>query len=254
MIALEEYLPESIFAIAVVFFRLGAAFMLMPGFSEMYILPQIRLLLALCISFVIAPVIAPLLPAMPTSIPSLVLLILQETLIGIFFGAIAAILITSTHSAGNFISMMSGLATAQYFDPAQGGQTTAIGRFLLLVVLTVLFSLDMHHLMIEGIFQSFAVFPPDGAVSVGDLNQHIARTVSDSFMVAFKLASPFIVGGILIYLASGILSRLMPTMQVFFVLLPVQIILSFALLLIMLLPITIWLMSYFENGIMGIVD
>ena len=60
---LGQVLPAEIFAILLIFVRVGAAMMLLPGYAEPYVLPRIRLLLALMISLAVSPVLAK--PAFP---------------------------------------------------------------------------------------------------------------------------------------------------------------------------------------------
>ncbi len=63
---LDQLLPNDLFSIALVFMRIGAAMMLLPGFGESYVTPKIRLIIALALSLVVAPVVSASLPPMPS--------------------------------------------------------------------------------------------------------------------------------------------------------------------------------------------
>ena len=82
---------------------------------------------------------------------------------------------------------------------------------------------------------------------LGDIAQSISRLVSDVFNVAVKLASPLIAVGMLLYLGAGVLARLMPNMQVFFVLIPAQIHISFVIMMTVIPGIFLWYLDFFEQ-------
>ncbi len=68
----------------------------------------------------------------------------------------------------------------------------------------------------------------------GDVARHITQVVTSAFRIGVQLAAPFLAFGLLFNLGLGILSRLMPQMQVFFVGLPLSILLGLLLLLLVL--------------------
>ena len=78
---LATLLPAEIFAVLLVFVRIGAAVMLMPGVGDPYVTPRVRLLLAAFIAIVVTPVVAPGLPAMPDSPVTFALLLIGEIVV-----------------------------------------------------------------------------------------------------------------------------------------------------------------------------
>ncbi len=87
------------------------------------------------------------------------------------------------------------------------------------------------------------------AIARGSMAELMVRAVAASFAVAVKIATPFIVLTMLIYVAMGVLSRLMPQVQVFLLALPVQILLSLILLMIMGSALFMTWVAFYENSL-----
>lgn len=248
---LEQFLVTELFAFLLVFTRLGAAIMLLPGIGEAYVSPRVRLILALMVGLVITPVAQPLMPPIPGSPLGLTVLLGAEITIGVFLGMLSRILISAMHTAGMIIAFQSGLAAAMMFDINAGTQGSPFGNLLSIGAVTMLFALDLHHLMLTGVADSYTLFAPGTYPPVGDFAQMAAQIISSVFSIALAFAAPHIVVGLLVYLAGGLMSRLMPAMQVFFVIMPAQILASIFILMVTVSSAMLMYMSYFENMLTG---
>lgn len=246
---LSQFLISELFAFFLIFCRAGAALFLLPGFGESYISVRIRLLLALTITLVLTPVLTEFIPPIPAQPSGLALIIGLELLIGIFLGAFARILISAMQVASTTIAFQSGLASAITADIMNTGQGTAISNLLATGALVMAFTLNLHHLMLAGIHDSYLLFAPGETIMIEDMAMHLARTMSDAFNMALKIAAPHVVIGLLLYLGAGVLARLMPQMQIFFVMLPVQMYISYWLLLATMSGMFLWYMNYLEDGL-----
>lgn len=246
---LQELLPAGLYAVLLIFVRIGAAVMLLPAFGEPYVPTRIRLLIALMVALVVAPVIAPRLPAMPPGGVALLTVILGETLIGIFLGTIARLFMSALTTAGMVIAYMSTMANALTNDPSAAQQGSIAGTFLTLVALMAVIALDLHHVMLLAVVDSYGLFTPGEAPPVGDLADMVTRIVSQTFRLAFQIAAPFIVVGLVFFLGLGLLGRLMPQMQVFFVAMPLQIAIGLILLAITLPTIIRWFVGGLEEAL-----
>ncbi len=215
--------PEFIFAAGLVFARLGAILMLMPGFGEPSIPTPIRLSFALLLCLILGPIIAPTLPPMPAAPLMLTGLVINEVLIGLMIGAMARIFMATAAIAGQIISMQSGLAMAMSFDPSQGTQGAIMSTFLNLVFIALLFTTNLHHLLLRAAYDSYALFAPGELPSMSDAGLWAVEAFIDAFRIAVQLAAPLIVFGLTFYLALGVLSRLMPQLQIFFIAMPANI-------------------------------
>ncbi|WP_422367571.1 flagellar biosynthetic protein FliR [Pelagibius sp.] len=244
---LAELLPAQIFALLLIFVRMGTALMLMPGFGESYISSRVRLLLALMVSLVIHPAVAPSLPALPASPMALILLIFGEAFIGLFLGSLARILMSALSIGGMMIATVTGLANALTSDPTAAQQGSIAGSFLSTLALLIILVLDLHHLLLRGVIDSYQLFVPGQPLLTGDLSQMITRVVAKAFLLGFQIASPFIAIGLIFNLGLGLLARLMPQMQVFFIAIPLQILIGLAVLMIALPAIMGWFISGFQD-------
>ncbi|MFD2207900.1 flagellar biosynthetic protein FliR [Kiloniella antarctica] len=220
---LYDLLPSSIYVFLVVFTRVGSAMILLPGFGETYISPRIRLALALLVCLVITPILSPKIPPFTDSVASLGLLIFSEVLIGVFMGSIARIFLSATASAGMIAANMSSLANAMVQDPVSAQQASIMGTFMSSIAVVLIMILDIHHLFILGLVDSYELFVPGAPLPMGDFSNMMSRIVGDTFLLATRMAAPFIVVGIVFILGLGLLAKLIPQMQVFFVAMPLQV-------------------------------
>ncbi len=251
---LDELLPAEIFAILLIFVRVGAAVMLLPGYGEPFVSPRLRLILALLISLVVAPVLSQTLPAMPESAAMLVLLILGEVLIGVFMGTVARVILAALTTAGMLIGYMSTMANALTNDPSAAQQGSIAGSFLTVVALLTIFTLDLHHMLLLAVVDSYELFAPGQVPPIGDFSEMMARMVAKTFLLSFQIAAPFVAVGLTFFLGLGLLGRLMPQMQVFFVAMPLQIAAGITVLFLALPAMVRWFIRSFEDGIMPFVS
>jgi flagellar biosynthetic protein FliR len=98
--------------------------------------------------------------------------------------------------------------------------------------LTLIFAVDLHHLVIAALNDSYTLFKPGEIPLLGDMAALTTRAVGDAFRVGIQLSAPFLVFGLLFNLGLGLLSRLMPQMQVYFVGVPLSILIGFLILLL----------------------
>ena len=244
---LADLLPTTVFALLLIFARLGTALMLLPGFGESYISVRIRLLLALLVSLVIHPAVAPTLPPMPASPAALFLLVFGEVFIGLFLGTLSRTLMAALSVGGMMIATVTGLANALTNDPTAAQQGSIAGSFLSTLALLIIIVLDLHHLLLRGVIDSYQLFIPGQPLLTGDMSQMISRVVAKAFLLGFQIASPFIAIGLIFNLGLGLLSRLMPQMQIFFIAIPLQILIGLAVLMIALPAIMGWFIAGFQE-------
>jgi flagellar biosynthetic protein FliR len=224
---LEQLLPAQVFAAFLVFARIGSALAALPGFSEAFVAMRFRLLLAGMTSLVIAPIVAPVLPPAPESPIGLLLLVGGEAIIGVFLGLTARLAMAAVQTAGMIIGLQTSLANAFAYDPTTAQQNAVVGAWLSTVALVLIFVTDLHHLMLRGLVESYGVFAPGAPTPVGDLTELIVQLVSSSFLLGIQISAPFMAFGFIFFLALGLIARLMPQVQVFFVAMPLQIVIGF---------------------------
>jgi flagellar biosynthetic protein FliR len=250
---LQRLLTAEVFALLLIFARVGSAMVLLPGIGENYVSPRVRLLLAGAIAIVVAPVVAPGLPAQPGSPVTLLLLLGGEIGIGLFIGTVARVTFTALEVAGTIISFQIGLATASIFNPLLSDQGSLVSVLISIAAIVLLFETDMHHLMLRATVDSYSLFVPGALPPIGDFTEMISRLVAKSFTIGMQLAAPFIVLVTVLYIALGLVTRLMPQLPIFFVALPLQIVLGFLLLVVSFTTLMMWFLDNFAGVMRGFV-
>ena len=149
-------------------------------------------------------------------------------------GLSVRLIMSSLQVAGTVIAQQMGLGFVTAVDPTLGQQDVIVGNFLAMLGVTLIFATDLHHLVIAALNDSYTLFAPGEIPLLGDVAALTTRTVASAFRIGIQLSAPFLVFGLLFNLGLGVLSRLMPQMQVFFVGLPLSIMLGLLVLLLVL--------------------
>jgi flagellar biosynthetic protein FliR len=227
--------------------------MVVPGLGDRSVPVRFRLLLALAISFTAGVTIFPSVPALPNQPFELLHIVGGEAIIGLCIGLLVRLAFSGLHLAGTVISFQTSLAYARSFDPTQGSQGSVIGSLLAMLGITLVFVTNMHHMMIMAAINSYTLFPIGMSIPMEDFAEQAVSTVSGAFLLGIQMSAPFIVYGLTFYLAIGVLSKLIPQVQIFFVAMPANIIAGFILLMLLLSTLMMWFVQYYEAFLMQFV-
>lgn len=165
------------------------------------------------------------------------MLIIKESLVGLFVGFIAYVIMSAIQVAGGFIDFQMGFAMANVIDPQTGAQSPILGQFLYTFALLLMLSLNAHHLLIDGIYYSYQFIPIDKLwlpFGEGNLVEFAARTLNSMFIIAFQMSIPVVGCLFLVDIALGIVARTVPQLNIFVVGLPIKIIVSFIMLFLVM--------------------
>ena len=209
-----------------IFARIGAVLMMLPGVGESYVPPRIRLSLALVVSLALWPVVANALPGLPDSIGGMAGWIIREVIVGLAIGALLRIFLTALATAGEVVALQTTLAFAQTANPMQASPGSTISAFLMILGTTLIMATNTYHLFIAGLVGSYELIAPARPLVTGDFASLAVRTLGDAFMLGVQLAAPVVVFAIIFNLASGLIGRVMPAFQVYFAAAPLSIILG----------------------------
>jgi flagellar biosynthetic protein FliR len=226
------FLPALAATFMLVFARIGTMVMLLPGLGEMSVPVRVRLTIALVLAAVLLPLHQNAYQIDLRSFGPLIALLGQELFIGAMLGLTARLTMAGLQIAGNVIAQQLGLGFVTAVDPTQGQQSVIVWNFLTVLGVTLIFATDMHHLVIAALDDSYTLFHPGEIPLLGDVAALTTRTVAAAFRIGIQLSAPFLVFGLLFNLGLGVLARLMPQMQVFFVGLPLSILLGFLILIV----------------------
>lgn len=246
---LRELLAADVFHLMLVFARLGAAIMFFPGLGGSVVSVRGRLLLAVAIAFLVEPVVGPHLPAAAPGLLPTAALVAGEVTVGLFFGMLAQTYMAALDIAGNIAGYSVGLTNAFTVDPVTAQQSQLTIGFLTITATALLLITNTHHLYLQALVDSYGLFQPGGRLPVDDFSATMVKTLSSSLAIGFGLASPLLVFSLVFNTALGLLNRLVPQMQVFFVGLPMQILGGLSVLMLTLPPIMLWFLRHFREGI-----
>jgi len=244
-----NWLPQTAFAFMLIFARVGTLLMLIPALGESSIPARLRLTFALALTLVLLPLLSSDLPALPNDIGAIGVFLLHEVLIGLLLGGITRFVVMAAQLAGTIIAFQVGLSLAQGGDLAESGtQGVIIANFLSMLGLTLIFATDLHHYALSAIVQSYKVFSPTDPLMYADAAQMALRAVTGAFVVGVQMAAPFIVFGLVFNVGIGILARLMPALQVYFVTMPATIFIGLLLFAVLLALMMGWYMTHVRDA------
>src|SRR5690625_3336297 len=191
-----------------IFARILAFFMMLPIFSYRTIPTMFKI----GFSFFLSLVTMSVLGSTAVQVDHLFfMLLLKEVMVGLLIGLIAYIIVSAVQIAGGFIDFQMGFAVANVIDPQTGAQSPLVGQYFYIIALLFLLSVNGHHVIIDGIYNSYHWIPIDGFIQ---FDQHFAdfiiQTFSYMFLIAFQMALPLVGCLFLVDVALGIIARTVP--------------------------------------------
>jgi flagellar biosynthetic protein FliR len=178
------------------------------------------------------------------------ILALKEVIVGLAVGFVAAMIFYAVQVAGGFIDLQMGFALANIFDPQTGIQTPITGRYLYIFAVMLLLGINGHHMLLQGILNSFELAPLTKLVMI-DTSGTIAHFIMDAFkkmfFIAFQMAFPVVACLFLVDLALGLVARTVPQVNVFVVGFPLKILVGFIIILMILSATFIIIQRIFQE-------
>jgi flagellar biosynthesis protein FliR len=242
-------LPVLAATFMLVFARVGSMVMLLPGLGESNIPVRIKLGIALLLALILLPLHRSAYQIDLQSINPLLVMMIHEIIVGIVLGATARVTLSALQVGGAVIAQQMGLGFVTSVDPTQGQQGVLIGNFLTMLGITLLFATDSHYLVIAALNDSYNIFSPGDLTPSGDIAALATRAFSAAFKIGMQLSAPFLVFGLVFNIGLGVLARLMPQMQVYFVGVPLSILAGFLIFSLVLVAMMGTFLNYF-NGVM----
>jgi flagellar biosynthesis protein FliR len=219
-------------AFAIILARVGASMAVLPGLGESSVLAPVRIGLALAITLLLVPILAPGLPPVPDSGVIMALMVAGEVITGLWFGWLARMVALALPVGIQFVAYLLGLSTVLQPDADLGAQSTALAKLFDLAVPVILLSTGLYQVPLRALAGLYGVIPAGHLLPVGDGAQSAVKAVGTLFSLALQIASPFIVAAVAWHVAMGQIARVMSRVQIFFVMMPGQILGGLALLTI----------------------
>ena len=218
--------PEMVLATFLLFCRIGACMLVIPGFSSDRVAMRIRLLMSVAATFAMAPMLLPIMrQAMPDmELATTVRLIAGELYIGLLIGLMGRAFLAALETIGTLMSMAMGLNNIPGVPVAGGESMPPVASLLSVAATAMIFITDQHQEVFRGLAQSYTRLPPGLTMAPLDGLEQFAGQLSTAFWLALRVGSPFIVYSVVVNFAIGITNRLTPQIPVYFISMPLIII------------------------------
>jgi flagellar biosynthetic protein FliR len=245
---LEGWLALLAFPMARILGFVGAA----PVFGNNAVPRRIKLMVGLAITMGLLPVV----PSPPEAIDSWagILILFQQTLIGIAMGLVLRVVFAALDLMGEIISLQMGLSFATFFDPVAGGQTAVVGEFLTLIATLVFLSLNGHLLMIDALARSFEWLPVSATLPHKGGWLILARFGASIFASGLLMALPIVTALLITNIALGVLTRAAPQLNLFAIGFPITLTVGFGVLLLALSHLAPLLQHFYDAGFTTLAD
>jgi flagellar biosynthetic protein FliR len=237
---------ETFPAFLLVLVRVTSFFLMMPLFSYRTVPTVFKVGLGFFLSFVMFYAMeAPILEINGDYF----LLIIKESLIGLFLGFIAYLILSAIQTAGGFIDFQMGFGMVNVMDPQTGAQSPIMGQYMYIIALLFLLSVNGHHLILDGIYYSYQFISLDQAwLPLGSSNvlEYIIKSFGTMFLIALQMSFPIVGCLFLVDIALGISARTFPQLNVFVVGLPLKIGVGFLVLIVVMSTMMVVVSRLFE--------
>lgn len=208
----------TVLVLFAIFCRIGACIMTLPGFSSARISMTVRFFLAFAISMAMTPVLFDTIyPRVQGGGASLIGVIVGELLIGMMYGLVPRFFVLGLQFAGSAISMAIGLNTPGASDILEDTPENQMTNLISFGGLLVLFMMDFHHVVFRALVDSYGVMPLGGMPDSQKMLITLTDTLSQTFLLMLRLASPFLIFGLMFNVAVGLVNKLAPQVPVFYI-------------------------------------
>jgi flagellar biosynthesis protein FliR len=182
---------------------------------------RIRAGLAALLALAITPALPPATP--PETLWSLAGALAVESALGTVLGLVVQFIIAGVELGGQLAGIQMGFGIANLIDPQAEAQVTIVAQWQQVLALLVFLALDVHHLLIRAVLESFRTAPAGAVVPDGLGLRGAVALAGELFTVGVRIAAPVVVALLLTNAALGVLARTIPQLNVFVVGFPVNV-------------------------------
>jgi flagellar biosynthetic protein FliR len=203
--------------------RIGAAMAVLPALGETAPPAMVRIGLALSIAILLLPTVEPAIPPVPEASLQAAGMIASEVVTGLWFGWLARMVALTLPTAAQFIAYLLGLSSVLQPDAELGAQSTVLASLTNIAAPLILLVSGLYALPLEALAGLYRLIPPGTPMPTADTTDAVVKAATQALLLAMRLASPFVVASIVWHVTIGLIGRLVPRMQIYFVSMPGQI-------------------------------
>jgi flagellar biosynthetic protein FliR len=219
---LSELAGNNLAGFILVLARVTPLFVIAPLFSSQIIPPHVRGIVAVGISIGLAP-IALHGQHIPSDPLTLFELVIEGMLVGLGFAFTLAVLMAAVESAGSVIDVLSGFSYGALINPMDGQQTAVVNRFYSIVGTLIFLVINGDAWTLRGLARTFQLVPLTSAPRLTSLLGGAEQVFGTVFTAALEVAAPVLVALLITDVAFGIVSRVVPQLNIFAVGFPTKV-------------------------------
>jgi flagellar biosynthetic protein FliR len=244
----QQFGEQQVVAFFLVLARLSPLFLLAPLISAQMIPPRVRGVIAVALAIGLSPVVMRDARIDP-DVWNLAGLIGKEVLVGAAFAFALGALFAAVQIAGTFIDSLIGFSFGAIVDPISGTQSAVISQLYGLVAVLIFIAIGGDAWVIQGMATTYEVVPLDGMPALGQMMSGVQSAFASVFSAAIQVAGPIMLALILTDAAFGIVSRVVPQLNVFSVGFPAKVVVGVFLMGITLPFVAGWLSDELERSV-----
>ncbi len=233
---MTDILITDFLIVFLIFLRIFSALMAAPVFSHKAIPAVSKVFISFIIAYIVFNTVNSPEIVIEPNVWWIAVNAIKEIFTGLIIGYTLNFIFYGINFAGTLIGFDIGLAMATIFNPVDDSNGNVIGQLIYFLALLMFFIINGHHYVIQALAYSFRVIPLSEVTITGTVLDLLIKYSAAVFIIAVKIAAPILVSFFLIHIAEGILARIIPQMQVFFVTYPIKIGVGF-LILLLLVPL-----------------
>ena len=206
-----------------VLIRLSVLVFMFPFFNSRIFPGLVKAGLALLISISLFPVVTVEIAGFPETTMELVGVVAVEFIIGLILGLLVQLVFEGVRLMGHIVGFETGFSIANVFDPQSGAQVSLMANFSYFIAMAFFLLINGHHVLIHAMKESFEIIPLGTLGMDQRILDEMLSVSGRMFLVAVKIGAPAIAALLFIKVGFGLITKLIPQMNIMIVGFPVQI-------------------------------
>ncbi len=206
-----------------VLIRLSVLIFMLPFFNSRIFPAMIKTGLAFLFSITLFPVVTMDLAGFPETLLELAGIVVVEFTIGLILGLLVQLVFEGIRLMGHLVGFETGFAIANVFDPQSGAQVSLLANFSYFMAMALFLLLNGHHLLIHAMKESFEIIPLGTMIMDQRILGEMVSISGSMFLIAIKIGAPAIAALLFTKVGFGLITKLIPQMNIMIVGFPVQI-------------------------------
>jgi flagellar biosynthesis protein FliR len=219
---LQQFSEQQVAGFMLVIARIAPLFLVAPMFSSKIIPGRVKGLAAVGLAVGIAP-LATADEKIPLDVMSMGAIAAKELMIGLAFAFSIAVLFAAVSAAGALLDTLIGFSFGALVDPVSGTNSSVLGQLYSLVGVALFIAINGDAWVIQGLYRTYELVPLVDAPSVASMVGGVQEAFSGIFVAALEIAAPVVIAVTLTDAAFGVVSRVVPQLNVFAVGFPAKV-------------------------------